>query len=152
MEAVFHEAEVAIRAAPEAVYPWLAEPARLLKWIGGLQACEPVGGGAPGVGTRFREVLLVEGRREAVERVITEWAPGAALGYRVAMSLFAFDGRFELEEAADGATTVRYTQETEGRGIGFALLKSTIDRGIAAKIRADLDALRRAVERESRTA
>jgi len=140
--------EVSARlAAPLArVFEFLVDEAKLKRWIGGMLDSRQITGDGPGVGAAYRQVLVIEGQQEIVERVIIAFEPDALLGFRIQTGSLAIAGRFELEPEGDG-TRFTYTQETEGRSLGLALLKGMVSARIQRKIQSDLASLKRLVER-----
>jgi len=140
--------EVSARlAAPLArVFEFLVDEAKLKRWIGGMLDSRQITGDGPGVGAAYRQVLVIEGQQEIVERVIIAFEPDALLGFRIQTGSLAIAGRFELEPEGDG-TRFTYTQETEGRSLGLALLKGMASARIQRKIQSDLASLKRLVER-----
>jgi len=140
--------EVSARlAAPLArVFEFLVDEAKLKRWIGGMLDSRQITGDGPGVGAAYRQVLVIEGQQEIVERVIIAFEPDALLGFRIQTGSLAIAGRFELEPEGDG-TRFTYTQETEGRSLGLALLKGMVSARIQRKIQSDLASRKRLVER-----
>ena len=58
------EATVEIERPPGAVFPWLVEPDKRLRWVAGLSVSEPLGDG------RYREVMERGGQRVEVTSVV----------------------------------------------------------------------------------
>lgn len=140
-----NEASVFLPASPERVFEHLVDGAKLRAWVGGLLESTPVKAGPPAPGSVFRQVLLLDGKRETVERTITDHEPPVVTGFKVRIANMDMEGRFDLEEE-EGGTRLTFTQTTTPRGLA-ALAGGLIERRIAAKIQADLSALKRALER-----
>ncbi len=141
-----NEASALLHAAPATVFGFLVDEARLQRWIGGMLESRQVTGSGPGPGAAYRQVLLIEGQRETVERMITAYEPEVLLGFRIRAAHLDITGRFELEPE-DGGTRFTYVQETGTKSLALALLKPVLSGRIQRKIQADLASLKRLVER-----
>ena len=135
-----------LKAEPARVFACLVEEALLMRWIGGLLESRQTVGDAPGSGATYRQVLLLDGKREVVERVITGYDPETHLAYRIKAADLDLTGAFDLEPEG-GTTHFSYRQETHGRSLAFTLLKPVVTARIQRKIESDLAALKRLVER-----
>jgi uncharacterized protein YndB with AHSA1/START domain len=141
-----NEVSALLAAPPERVFAFLVDEDKLKRWIGGMLESRQVSGAGPGIGAAYRQVLVIDGQQESIERVITDHDPGALLGFRIHAGSMEIAGRFELESEGTG-TRLQYVQETESRSLGMALLKSMVSARIQRKIQADLATLKRLVER-----
>lgn len=92
-----------IAASPSEVFPWLIEPARLARWIGGFSGSEPLTDGPTGVGSRSRDVLVENGRRMVIETEITDFVADRRLGVHVRSDSHESDDRYELAPAGGGS-------------------------------------------------
>jgi len=138
-------ASILLPAPPARVFEYLVDGTRLRQWVGGLLESTPLQDGPPRPGAAYRQVIQLDAKRETVERVITEHDPPAATGFRVRLANMDMEGRFELEPEGEG-TRLTFTQETTPGGLA-ALAGGMIERRIGAKIAADLQNLKRALER-----
>ena len=140
-----NKASILLPAPPERVFEYLVDGTKLRSWVGGLLESTPLKDGPPRAGAAYRQVLQMDGKRETVERVITEHDPPVVSAFRVRISNMDMEGRFELEPEGEG-TRLTFTQATTPSGLA-ALAGGLIERRIAAKITADLQNLKRALER-----
>lgn len=141
-----NEVSARLAALPVRVFEFLVDETKLKRWIGGMLDSRQVAGDGPGVGAAYRQVLVIERQQEIVERVITAFEPEALLEFRIQTGSLDIAGRFELEAEGDG-TRFTYIQETEGRSLGLALLKTMVSARIQRKLQSDLASLKRLVER-----
>lgn len=135
-----------LAAAPSRVFDYLVDDAKLKQWIGGMLESSRLAGEGLAVGTRHRQVLVISGQREVVERVITAFEPEALLAFRIRSGTLDIAGRFELEPDGEG-TRFTYAQETGGGSLAMTLLKPVLSGRIERKIQGDLASLKRLVER-----
>lgn len=134
-----------IAARPSRVFEYLADPAKLTDWIGGLESTVALEPGPPAEGARYRQVLMIAGTRQTAEREVTAFDPERLLGFRITASAITIDARFELADD-DGGTALAYSHEGKTKGLAGALLGRTIQRELASKIEEDLRSLKRIVE------
>jgi uncharacterized protein YndB with AHSA1/START domain len=72
---VTNEHVVEIERPPEAVFPYLTEPDRLLRWVGGLRAFVPEDGEEAQVGSRSRQRMHIAGHDWNFEGEVLELEP-----------------------------------------------------------------------------
>jgi uncharacterized protein YndB with AHSA1/START domain len=138
------ESRVEIGAPPATVFPWLVEPDRLARWIGGFIGSEPIGSGEVRVGSRSRDIIEAEGRRFEVETEIVELRPGERLAVRITSPGHEQADSYDLD-ASDGATELTYRSDMRMRGL-TRLLSPLVARQLRARAEKDLATLKRAVE------
>ncbi len=140
-----NEATVLLASPPARVFEHLADADKLKGWVGGLVESRLAEPGPLRAGSAYRQVLLLDGKRETVERRLTEYDPPTVLAFRVRLANLEMEGQFDLEEEGSG-TRLTFVQQTTPHGLAV-LAASLIERRIGDKIRADLDALKRVLER-----
>ncbi len=140
-----YTARVRIGCPPARVFEYLADPAKLGDWIGGLESTVALDPGPPAEGSRYRQVLRIGGSRQTAERELTEVDPDRKLSFRISSSVITIDATFELVEEGTG-TALAYSHSGGTKGIAGALLGRTIQRELAAKIEEDLRSLKRIAE------
>lgn len=138
------EKVVRVAAAPEQVFPWLTEPERLTRWLGGLVESKPLTPDGLRVGARSREVVVEGGRRMEMESVVTRYEPNRALAVRIEAGPFASEIDYELTPSG-GATQLRYRAAHRMKGL-MRLLAPFMAGPIRDKGERDLESLRKAVE------
>lgn len=138
------ESRVEIGAPPAAVFPWLTDPDRLSRWVGGFMGSEPIGSGEVRVGARSRDTIEAEGRRFEVETEIVELRPGTRLAVRITSSSHDQTDEYDLG-ARDGATQLVYRSDMRMRGL-VRLLSPLISSQLRARAKKDLATLKREVE------
>jgi uncharacterized protein YndB with AHSA1/START domain len=141
-----NEHSVDIAAPPERVFEYVAEPERMREWVGGLVEFRPLSPG-PALGSRAIQVVEMAGKKWELESEITRYEPPHLLEARlVAPKDFESVASYRLEET-DGQTRVTTTMETEYRHRVARLLGGVATRQAQRKLEADLDRLKRVVER-----
>jgi uncharacterized protein YndB with AHSA1/START domain len=135
---------VDIAASPSEVFPWLIEPDRLSRWIGGFVGSEAMTDGPTRVGSRSRDVLDANGRRLVIETEITEFIPDRRLGVHIEYDGGENDDRYDLEPVGTG-TRLTYVSDVRLKG-PMRLLSLVIAPQLRARAQRDLAALRDVVE------
>ena len=142
-----NEHSVEIAAAPEDVFPWLADPERRLRWMGALVESESLTEGPPRRGSRYRDVFEDHGQRIELEAELVDVEPGERLTARLVSSGFESTSAQRLD-AADGATRLTATIETRYTKLGTRLLAPVVTRHAQKQLEGDLARLKALVEAE----
>jgi uncharacterized protein YndB with AHSA1/START domain len=142
-----NEHSVEIAAAPDDVYPWLADPERRLRWMGALVESEPLTDGPPELGSRYRDVFEDHGQRIELEAELVEVEPGARLTARLESSGFESTSAQRLDRI-DGGTRLTTTIETRYTKLAARLLGPVVTRHAQRQLEADLARLKELVEEE----
>jgi uncharacterized protein YndB with AHSA1/START domain len=137
-------AAVRIDRGAALVFPWLVEPPRLAKWIGGLVASRPQGDGELRVGARSIEVVEQDGRRTEMTTEVRALEPGRLLEVSLASPFLAGGNRFVLDGGPDG-TRVAQTLTVRYRGAA-RLFGPFLAGAVRRKLDADLARLKAVVE------
>jgi uncharacterized protein YndB with AHSA1/START domain len=141
-------AETLIAAPPAAVFPWLYEPERIARWVGGTVECRAMGDGALCPGGRLHQVVDQAGRRLDIDIAIAECDPPSRLVLDQAISgLFDMTLTQELEER-DGGTFLVTSLSAELRSIAARLAAPLVAPQVKAKLADDLARLKALVEAE----
>ena len=127
------------------VFPYLVGCEGRRRWMGVLTECEQVTDGAPGVGTRFRDVFEDHGQRVELDAEIVEWEPSARLAIRLRSRLFEATVRQRLEER-DGRTRLTTVIETDYQSLAARLVAGAITRHAQRRLETDLERLKAIVE------
>ena len=140
-----NEHSVEIDASAERVFPYLAEPELMQRWIGGLIEFRPIDAG-PALGSRAIQLVEVAGKKWELESELTRYEPPRLLEARlVAPKDFESVAAYRLEEA-DGRTRVTTTMETEYKHRVARFLGGVATRQAQRKLEADLARLKQVVE------
>ena len=103
-----------IARPPETVFAYMADPAKLHTWqdVAEMEQLTP---GPVGVGTRFREVHVVLGRKRTEITEVVTFEPGRRFEIRVVEGP-PVDGRWDFAAAGDGTDlTFTPTNRLSGR-------------------------------------
>jgi uncharacterized protein YndB with AHSA1/START domain len=133
-----------IDASPEAIFPWLIEPDRLARWIGGFVGSESLTDGGARLGARSRDTLREGSRTMVVETEITEFEPGRLMRVNIEATGMRSDDMYKLTPVGEG-TRLEYTSDMRLGGM-LRLLAPVITRQLRARAERDLATLKREVE------
>lgn len=100
-------AAIEIHAAPEAVFAYVADPARHGEWSANELRVEPVDDSAVGVGKKYRSHALARGRAFHAEWSVTEFSPPTLFAFSGKDETGRFSHRFVFEKIADGTRVTR---------------------------------------------
>ncbi len=93
-----NEHSIEIDRGPEAVFPYLVESDKRLRWMQMLAASEQLDDGEPTLGTRFADVFEAAGRRFDLDAEIVEWEPHRRVAIRIRSSEFESTARQAVED------------------------------------------------------
>lgn len=146
--AEIYSTSVSIDAPPDAVFPYLVEPAKLRQWIRGLVETRPIGDPEPKPGARSTEVVEQDGEHIELETEIVEMEKDKRLKVRITTQGMLAESEYTLRPF-DGKT--RLTQLFIPRFIGFGRLASVFVRSsIQPNLQSDMERLKTAVEKDTR--
>lgn len=144
-----YEREATLDSAPEAVFDFLTDQAKLPLWSPEVVSSEVVGGGRIRPGTRLRQVRR-RGKREMVNdvEVVEHDRPGR---HSVRTRVLGVDAHFGFLLRADGeGTIVRMTGAVTGRGLG-RIVESLLGKMMERADDRALDRLRDAMRASNET-
>ena len=98
---------VEIARAPEDVFAFMIDPAKLSVWQD-AEEVQQLTDGPVGAGTRFREVHKMMGRRRVELTEVVECDPGRVFHIRVVEGQ-PMDGRWEFAPTPSGGTRLTFT-------------------------------------------
>jgi len=143
---------IQIDRQPAEVFRYVAEPEKQRQWVEGLEPAAPLTGGELKVGSRALEALLLDGQRYEVESEVLALEPGRSVEIRYTNAGLELTTRYEVQEA-HGGTQVTVKSRSTFKTWKTALLGPLITRTIRNKSAADLESLKKLLERDkSRTA
>ncbi len=137
-------AEIAIAAAPDAVWAVMSDPRREPAWMRAVASAEFLGAAGYAVGARMRRRGRFLGKAMAWASEIVECVPGRRLVFRHVAGSVRGESRWEIA-SADGGSRVRLAS-TGPLPRGLSLLRPLVAAGARAALRADLRRLKRLVE------
>lgn len=147
---VRNEHAVEIQAPPEAVFPYLTEPRKLCRWVGGLKEFTPVGDGEAHVGARSRQQLRVAGRDWVFEGEVLGFEPGRKVVARLSGRGVEMTSTHALQ-ATPAGTQLAVSVETEITRLFARLFGAIVAREGQRKLETDLGRLVELVESERET-
>lgn len=140
-----NEASLTIERPAGAVFPWLLDVDKRLRWVEGLTSSEPLDAGAARAGSRFRERISQHGVSIDAETTIDELDPPRALALRVKGRGFTARTSTRLEEQ-DGRTRVTSVLETKVGGLTGRVVGGVVGRQAQGSLERSLGTLKRLVE------
>jgi uncharacterized membrane protein len=146
------EESVVIARPPEAVFDYLAQADNLPEWDSSIVHADQVGAGPVGVGTRWRGISKILGRRFEWTTEITEFDRPRRSSSRSVEGKLQFTVTIMLEPA-DGGTRFTYRVDAaSGLGGVFGRLADPIvERAQARTVRANLETLAELLAKNSET-
>lgn len=130
------------------IFPYLVGCDGRRRWMGVLVACEQVTDGAPGRGTRFRDVFEDRGQRIVIDAEVVEYEPSERFATRLRSKAFHATTSQRLEER-DGRTRVTTVIDTEYTNRMVRLMAGVITRHAQRQLETDLARLKEVVEAEN---
>ena len=142
-----NEHTVEVDRLPSDVFPYLAASDQRLRWMDKLVASEQLTDGAPGLGTRFRDVFEDHGQRVELDAEIVDWQADERLVIRLHSRVVDATSTQRLEKR-NGRTRLTATLESRYKSFATRLAAGAITRHAQAQLEKDLEALKRLVESE----
>ncbi len=138
-----YTASIEIAAPPGEVFPFLVEPDRLRRWVGGFVESRPLTSGKIGVGSRSIDVFTERGREIRMETEILKFEPGRVLEVAIVMPGMKAVSAYRLTGGA--STVVTHTQIVTLGGL-MRLMTPFVGSSLRRRLAADLARLKSAVE------
>jgi hypothetical protein len=91
------ECKTEILRPPEAVFPWIADPEKAMKWQKNVKEGEITASKPEMVGTTFRELVEEGGRTLEMHGVITRFDENRTIGFHIESRIHGFDVSYSLE-------------------------------------------------------
>jgi uncharacterized protein YndB with AHSA1/START domain len=135
-----------IAAAPDRVFPWLADSERRCEWMGALVESEPLTEGPPRKGARYRDVFQDHGQRIELEAELVEFDAPHALVVGLVSDAFESTIRQRLDEEEGGATRLTAAIATTYTALAARLFAGVVTRHAQKQLEADLARLKELVE------
>ena len=145
---VRNEHTVEIERPPGEVFPYLTEPERLLRWVGGLREFVPENGGEARVGSRSRQRMRIAGRDWNFEGEVLEMQPEERMVVRIRGGGLEMTTTYLLQPTARG-TRLAVAVRSEFTRVFARLLGGFVRREGQRKLETDLGRLADVVEAET---
>ena len=139
-----YDASVEIDASPEAIFPFLVEPDRLKRWVGGFAEAHPLTVGPTGIGSRSIDVIREGGREMRFETEIVGYEPPHRLSVTITSSEMRARSDYRVERRGGGAVAT-HVQDVRYAGV-LRVVGPFIGGMVRRKIREDLERLKAAIE------
>src|SRR2546421_298556 len=108
---------VQINRPVEEVFAFVADPANFPRWAGALvKESRQTSPGAVGIGTTFRQVNMLMGRRFVSEMRVVAYEPPRRYEYATTSGPIRFAGHYSFASAGDGT---RFTSIDESEPSGW---------------------------------
>jgi uncharacterized protein YndB with AHSA1/START domain len=139
---------VEIERPPEVVFPYLTEPDRLLRWVGGLRAFVPENGEEAQVGSRSHQRMHIAGRDWNFEGEVLELEPEERIVVCVRGRGLRMTNTYVLQPTENG-TRLAVDARTELSRVFRRLLGGFVRHEGQRKLETDLGRLAKLVEAEN---
>ncbi|HEX9038527.1 MAG TPA: SRPBCC family protein [Ktedonobacterales bacterium] len=138
------EFSIVINRPVEEVFAFVGNPENYPKWFSGSREVKITSAGPIGVGTTFRTVISLLGRRIEGDIEFTEYEPNRSFTEKTTSGPFPVESRVTFERV-EGGTRITDTQLAEPGGF-FKLAEPLLARLIKRQIEADLANLKDLLE------
>jgi uncharacterized protein YndB with AHSA1/START domain len=137
------EERIALKASPAEVFPYLVEPDRLKRWLGGFVESRPLDGTEAGLGAKSVDVIRDNGREVLMHTEIRRYEPPNRL--EVSIRAPGMEAVSDYRLAGDETTELTHRQQVRFRGF-LRLMAPFIGGAMRRRLADDLARLREAVE------
>lgn len=139
------EERTTINRPIQEVFAYLSDIERQADWVSTLSESQKTTSGPTEVGTKYRQVVKVLGRRVEAENEVTDYQPPTLFAFRGKSGPMRMEMRFTLTSA--GPETTEVTQVAEGASGGvFKLADPIMARTMKKQFAADLETLKTILE------
>ncbi len=138
---------IQIDRPPAQVFPWITEPERLKRWVGGLVESVPLTDGGLEEGARSREVIAMGAEHFEMETTVVDVEAPHRLVVTITSEGFVVDARYDLVESG-GGTFFSYVCISRYENAFARLMEPLVTRAAQKKIEEDVERLKSLVEAE----
>lgn len=138
------ECEELIPRPPEAVFPWIAEPEKAMRWQKNVKGGEIIVSTPDMVGTTFTETIEENGRSLDMRGEITQWAENRSIAFHLESRIHRVDVTYSLE-GFEGQTKVGVRADIGWKfpmSVVSFFLGKRMARGLAAQVDGELQDLK----------
>ena len=142
--------EILIAKAPEAVFPWIADPEKAMRWQKNVEGGEIIVSTPDMVGTTFTETMEEKGRVLEMRGQITQYAVNRLIAFHLESRIHVVDVSYSVE-AVNGQTRVSVLAGIRWRfpmNVVSILLKRRMQSSLAAQVDGELRDLKTLCESE----
>lgn len=143
-------AEVMIEAPASAVYPYITEPEKLMKWIDGFKESTPLTDPELAIGARSKEKIVVDGQDYFMETEVLDFRVNELLTVSITNEAFYSKAVYTLNET-EGKTILSLDQTSQYKTFMGKLFASLITTLAQDKLNSDMEKLKKLVEKEQRS-
>lgn len=142
-----NEYTIIIDRPPATVFPWITEPYRLTRWIGGLESSVPMAGDSAVRGAKSRETVLVNGKRYTFMTEIVDIKPDTSMVVQITSEPpgFTVSAMYELSPVQTG-TRLHYVGSADYASVFARMMEPIVTPQSQRKIEADMRKLKELVE------
>ncbi len=90
--------EKMISQPAEAIFPWIAEPQKAMRWQKNVKGGEIIINKPEVIGTTFRETIEEDGNTLEMHGTITKYVQNRCIGFHLESKIHEFDVTYSLEE------------------------------------------------------
>lgn len=148
MASVTVEHEVVIRRPVGEVFDFVSDSEHLPAWTAGVKRVSRSSPGPIGVGTTYRVVAKMLGRRVESTYEVTAYEPDRLVALRMTSPLFAFEETYRFEPEDAGRTVVQVEADVHPSG-ALRFLGPLLGLAMQRQVQSDHRRLRSTLERRS---
>lgn len=137
-----------ISRPPAAVFPWIAEPEKAMRWQAGISDVEIIERMPQVTGTTFREVMRGGRNQLEIMGAVTEYVPGTRIAFHLRSRVHELEAAYSIEGDQNGSklTATASIKWRFPANIIFRLRGKKLYRGIVQQTEAELRELKRLCE------
>mgnify|MGYP001765449356 CR=1 FL=1 len=142
--------EIVIAKAPQAVFPWIAEPEKAMRWQKNVKGGEIITSTPGMVGTTFKETMEEDGRALEMRGEITQYAENRAIAFHLESRIHRVDVTYSLE-GCEGQTKAGVRADIRWKfpmNVVSLFLGKRMERELAAQVAGELRDLKAMCESE----
>lgn len=143
------EESIEIERAPEDVFAFVADPTNDALWQSGVEESEILDGEGVRVGSKFRSVGRLLGRKMEFTLEVTQHDPPKVIAVKTVDGPFSYTGRYTVEPEGDGCR-LKVSGEAPSLGVFFGKVGDPIVVKVYAReVRGDLEKLKVLLEEDA---
>lgn len=110
-----------IARPPKEVFELISDPSNGSKFVDNIKDCQKLTDGPIGVGTKFRETRLMNGKEASADLLVSAYEPHTHVGISTETEGIKVEYHYHLSPE-DGGTRVRWVCELEASGLRKMML------------------------------
>ena len=139
---IAYEDEIA--RPPDVVFPWIADPAKAMKWQKNVKGGEVIVDKPEKIGTTFREVIEEDGRTLEMHGTITRYVENRTMAFHIVSRIHEFDVTYSLEPKGD-STTIKIEASIRWKfpmNVVSLFLGKKMQEGLVAQLKSEVQDLK----------